>query len=118
MANFLAHSCAAARDFHPLPCLRQVAKTRIPKEIRKNRKTCEGNLLGDAGGSQITLQAGDGAISDLLIGCLCHKDASTRNPCPLAARDRCPETISTSSSSAPAQRVLQLPRNLQRPGSP
>src|SRR5277367_6561765 len=29
---FLAYSCAAARDFHPLPCLHPAAKTRVPKE--------------------------------------------------------------------------------------
>jgi hypothetical protein len=33
--SFLAYSCAAARDFHPLPCLHQAAKTRVPNEITK-----------------------------------------------------------------------------------
>jgi hypothetical protein len=36
--HFLAYSCAAARDSHPLPCLRQTAKTRHPKDIVKERE--------------------------------------------------------------------------------
>src|SRR6202162_381155 len=36
--DFLAYSCAAARELHPLPCLRRKAKTRKPKDISKNRK--------------------------------------------------------------------------------
>jgi len=36
--GFLAYSCAAARELHPLPCLRPVAKTRKPKDISKNGK--------------------------------------------------------------------------------
>ena len=50
--DFLAYSCAAARELHPLPCLRRAAKTRVPKEIAKN----ENNLnesKGVAEGSQI-----------------------------------------------------------------
>ena len=35
--NFLAYSCAAARDLHPLPCLRRRAKTRVPKEFLKSK---------------------------------------------------------------------------------
>src|SRR5579864_5972377 len=34
--SFLAYSCAAARDLHPLPCLHRAAKTRVPNEIAKN----------------------------------------------------------------------------------
>src|SRR5579864_3285580 len=37
--NVLAYSCAAARDSHPLPCLRRAAKTRVPDEMPKSRKT-------------------------------------------------------------------------------
>jgi hypothetical protein len=37
--DFLAYSCAAARELHPLPCLRHKAKTRKPKDISKNGKT-------------------------------------------------------------------------------
>jgi hypothetical protein len=36
--DFLAYSCAAARELHPLPCLRHKAKTRQPKGILKERK--------------------------------------------------------------------------------
>ena len=36
--DFLAYSCAAARELHPLPCLRHKAKTRKPKDISKNAK--------------------------------------------------------------------------------
>ena len=35
--DFLAYSCAAARELHPLPCLRLEAKTRKPKDISKNK---------------------------------------------------------------------------------
>jgi len=31
--DFLAYSCAAARELHPLPCLCHGAKTRKPKDI-------------------------------------------------------------------------------------
>jgi hypothetical protein len=34
---FLAYSCAAARELHPLPCLRHKAKTRKPKDVSKNK---------------------------------------------------------------------------------
>jgi len=37
--DVLAYSCAAARELHPLPCLRHKAKTRKPKDISKNGKT-------------------------------------------------------------------------------
>ena len=33
--NVLAYSCAAARDLHPLPCLRPAAKTRVPKNDKE-----------------------------------------------------------------------------------
>jgi len=36
--DFLAYSCAAARELHPLPYLRHQAKTHKPKDISKNRK--------------------------------------------------------------------------------
>jgi hypothetical protein len=36
--GFLAYSCAAARELHPLPCLCHGAKTRKPKDISKNGK--------------------------------------------------------------------------------
>jgi hypothetical protein len=36
--SFLAYSCAAARDFHPLPCLHRAAKTRVPNVIPKNNE--------------------------------------------------------------------------------
>ncbi len=36
--DFLAYSCAAARELHPLPCLCRAAKTRKPKDISKNEK--------------------------------------------------------------------------------
>src|SRR6202167_3462125 len=36
--DFLAYSCAAARELHPLPCLCHGAKTRKPKDISKNGK--------------------------------------------------------------------------------
>jgi len=40
--DFLAYSCAAARELHPLPCLRHGAKTRKPKDIPKNEEyLCE-----------------------------------------------------------------------------
>ena len=53
--NFLAYSCAAARDLHPLPCLRQAAKTRVPKEIAKSGNNrgneCSGWGAGPSNGS-------------------------------------------------------------------
>src|SRR5205807_7104762 len=47
--GFLAYSCAAARDLHPLPCLRPAAKTRIPKDFQRTRKTRRRNLRRQAG---------------------------------------------------------------------
>jgi hypothetical protein len=45
--GFLAYSCAAARELHPLPCLCHGAKTRKPKDISKNWKYwCEGIYRG------------------------------------------------------------------------
>jgi len=59
--NVLAYSCAAARDLHPLPCLRvsptlsqkseedrAVAKTRVPKNDKepKRRIECTGTQPG------------------------------------------------------------------------
>ena len=42
ICDFLAYSCAAARELHPLPCLCHRAKTRKPKDISKNGKSwCE-----------------------------------------------------------------------------
>jgi len=49
--DFLAYSCAAARDFHPLPCLRRVAKTRVPNDS-KSRNNVEMNVMGAVEGSQ------------------------------------------------------------------
>ena len=46
--DVLAYSCAAARELHPLPCLRHKAKTRKPKDVSKNGKSGERNLLGRA----------------------------------------------------------------------
>jgi hypothetical protein len=46
--DFLAYSCAAARELHPLPCLRHKAKTRKPKDIRKNENAGSKNLPGQA----------------------------------------------------------------------
>jgi len=37
--DFLAYSCAAARELHPLPCLRHTAKTRKPKNNSKNENS-------------------------------------------------------------------------------
>jgi len=37
--DFLAYSCAAARELHPLPCLRRKAKTRKPKDICISKNT-------------------------------------------------------------------------------
>jgi len=42
--DFLAYSCAAARDLHPLPCLCREAKTRKPKDISKNEKIFVGGM--------------------------------------------------------------------------
>src|SRR4029077_171868 len=36
--DFLAYSCAAARELHPLPSLCRGAKTRKPKDVSKNGK--------------------------------------------------------------------------------
>jgi hypothetical protein len=46
--DFLAYSCAAARELHPLPCLRHRAKTRKPKDISNQRTEKRGvrNLPG------------------------------------------------------------------------
>ncbi len=45
--SVLAYSCAAARDLHPLPCLRPAAKTRVPKVLAKNRNNRAKNLMGE-----------------------------------------------------------------------
>jgi hypothetical protein len=45
--NVLAYSCAAARDSHPLPCLRRAAKTRVPNEPAKNKDNRGKNLTGE-----------------------------------------------------------------------
>src|ERR1700686_5356098 len=50
--SFIAYSCAAARDLHPLPCLRRAAKTRVPNKMTKIRMTVAKNLTGEDGGSQ------------------------------------------------------------------
>ena len=42
--NFLAYSCAAARDLHPLPSLRRAAKTRVPNELTKSKNNRPRNL--------------------------------------------------------------------------
>jgi hypothetical protein len=34
---FLAYSCAAARDFHPLPSSSVLTRLREPKVLRKNK---------------------------------------------------------------------------------
>ena len=51
--DFLAYSCAAARELHPLPCLCHGAKTRKPKDISKNRNSGVRNLAGRPVLSQI-----------------------------------------------------------------
>jgi hypothetical protein len=51
--SFLAYSCAAAWDSHPLPSLRQAAKTRLPKDLKKNQKTRARNLPTGGRGSQM-----------------------------------------------------------------
>src|SRR5579864_2837826 len=43
--NFLAYSCAAARDLHPLPSLHRAAKTRVPNELTKSKKYRARNLI-------------------------------------------------------------------------
>ncbi len=45
----LAYSCAAARDSHPLPCLRPAAKTRVPKDILRKIKTTESRIYRPKG---------------------------------------------------------------------
>src|ERR1700733_12866008 len=53
--GFLAYSCAAARELHPLPCLCHGAKTRKPKDISKNgKKWCE-EFTGASRGSQLEM---------------------------------------------------------------
>ena len=42
--SFLAYSCAAARDLHPLPCLRRAAKTRVPNDSAKSKNNRPKNL--------------------------------------------------------------------------
>jgi hypothetical protein len=37
--DFLAYSCAAARDLHPLSSLCREAKTRTPKDLKKNENS-------------------------------------------------------------------------------
>ena len=54
--DFLAYSCAAARELHPLPCLRRGAKTRKPKDISKNENSGQRNLAGKSSGSQPSLR--------------------------------------------------------------
>ena len=51
--DFLAYSCAAARELHPLPCLRHKAKTRKPKDISKNGKLSQRNVLAASTVSQM-----------------------------------------------------------------
>src|SRR5579864_3217611 len=42
--SFLAYSCAAARDLHPLPSLRRAAKTRVPNELTTSKNNRARNL--------------------------------------------------------------------------
>jgi hypothetical protein len=42
--NVLAYSCAAARELHPLPCLRRAAKTRFPRMTKSG--AMESRLMG------------------------------------------------------------------------
>jgi hypothetical protein len=48
--DFLAYSCAAARELHPLPCLCHGAKTRKPKDVSKNGKEWREKSTGRGGG--------------------------------------------------------------------
>ena len=43
-SSFLAYSCAAARDLHPLPNLRRAAKTHVPNELTKSKNNRARNL--------------------------------------------------------------------------
>src|SRR5208283_3480503 len=53
--SFLAYSCAAARDFHPLPSLCRAAKTHAPNKFRKSRYNRPTNLIAQACGSQMLI---------------------------------------------------------------
>jgi hypothetical protein len=59
--NFLAYSCAAARDSHPLPCLRPAAKTRLPKDFAKNRNN-RGKEFNDEREEEVKL-TGEAVVS-------------------------------------------------------
>jgi hypothetical protein len=50
--SVLAYSCAAARDLHPLPCLRQAAKTRTPTRLQRSEQRWM-NVTVDIARSQI-----------------------------------------------------------------
>jgi hypothetical protein len=43
--NFLAYSCAAARDFHPLPSSSVLTRLREPNRLEKNKTEQSENLL-------------------------------------------------------------------------
>src|ERR1700752_3006705 len=75
--NFLAYSCAAARDLHPLPCLRPAAKTRVPKEFKELRVPFD-ECTGCACGSQISAPPGTGV--SFMSTARYLRDASSRSP--------------------------------------
>jgi hypothetical protein len=64
--NVLAYSCAAARELHPLPCLRRAAKTRFPR-MTKSVAT-ESRVMGSGGevkwGSCVLKNSSDGCVGD------------------------------------------------------
>jgi hypothetical protein len=57
--DFLAYSCAAARDLHPLPCLCRAAKTRKPKDMSKSENNSLGNLMAANGAVNYQLSTPD-----------------------------------------------------------
>jgi len=50
--SFLAYSCAAARDFRPLPSSSVLTRLREPNGLGKNKKEQKGNLLVPGSESQ------------------------------------------------------------------
>src|ERR1700704_1781911 len=70
--DFLAYSCAAARDLHPLPIGQRVASLRSCANLilRKSKNSSPVNLPGTAIQSQTALRNVNGAmgISPVLLG--------------------------------------------------
>src|ERR1700739_480333 len=84
--DFLAYSCAAARELHPLPCLRHMAKTRKPKGHFKELEILVSGIYR-AGVGEVNRRSGSVGVSFRTVGKIpstswfwhgeCYRDLTT-----------------------------------------